>query len=166
MQNINSRPELRLEKTWIDWLLIGVGTAIVIINLLIVIYYYPDLPTRIPMHFNAKGEPDSWGEKTAVWLPLVINITLSWFVYWLASKPHWLNYPYEITTENARSAYTRMARALRAIGLSLIVLMSYISLNGLRVAYGLVSGIGTWLVPVLILSAGMLMAFMLYRKKS
>lgn len=132
----------------------------------VVLYYYPELPERIPMHFDVKGTPDSWGGKTSVWVPLLFNIPLSWFVFWLAGKPHWLNYPYEITPDNAESEYTRMSKALRVIGLSLVVLMSYISINGIRVAFGTASGMGSWLVPVLTLSVGILMAFMIYRKKS
>ena len=41
---------------WIAWL-IGI---------------YPELPERIPIHFNAAGEVDGWGKKGMIWtLPLI-----------------------------------------------------------------------------------------------
>ena len=35
-------------------------------------FHYSDLPTKIPIHYNAAGVPDGYGEKQDVWaLPLI-----------------------------------------------------------------------------------------------
>ena len=38
--------------------------ALTIAPVLLLVYYYPQLPERIPMHWNWKGEPDEWARKS------------------------------------------------------------------------------------------------------
>src|SRR5918911_2985092 len=38
--------------------------ALTIAPILLLVYYYPQLPERIPTHWNWKGEPDAWTQKT------------------------------------------------------------------------------------------------------
>lgn len=44
---------------------------------------YPDLPDRIPLHFDARGEPDRWGEPSLLsWLTLpLIGVGTVVFLY-------------------------------------------------------------------------------------
>lgn len=38
---------------------------------------YPSMPEEVPIHFNYKGEPDSWGSKsTYLWLTLLLSPAL------------------------------------------------------------------------------------------
>ncbi len=63
---------------------------------------YPRLPGRIPVHFNASGNPDCWAEKSrGLWfaLPIVaLGMTGLMYLMSLAVKgarrnPRWLNIP-------------------------------------------------------------------------
>jgi uncharacterized membrane protein len=38
--------------------------VLTIAPVLLLVYYYPQLPERIPMHWNWKGEPDEWARKS------------------------------------------------------------------------------------------------------
>jgi uncharacterized membrane protein len=38
--------------------------VLTITPVLVLVYYYPQLPERIPMHWNWKGEPDEWARKS------------------------------------------------------------------------------------------------------
>lgn len=38
--------------------------VLTIAPILVLVYYYPQLPERIPMHWNWKGEPDGWARKS------------------------------------------------------------------------------------------------------
>lgn len=49
-------------------------------------YLYPDLPSRIPTHFNLKGEADAWGGKESIFLAPSILGFVSLFVYLLMSN--------------------------------------------------------------------------------
>lgn len=33
---------------------------------------YPSLPEEIPMHYGLNGEPDRWGNKSEIWLIILI----------------------------------------------------------------------------------------------
>lgn len=61
-----------------DYTSIGLEIAVgltIIIPMLILIYYYPLLPDRIPVHWDWKGDPDRWAEKnffSVFFLPVVM----------------------------------------------------------------------------------------------
>lgn len=49
---------------------------LIFISLLATILFYPNLPEKIPLHWNVKGEIDSYGSKNFIFLtaflPLII----------------------------------------------------------------------------------------------
>ncbi|MDT4896786.1 MAG: hypothetical protein QOH25_1863 [Acidobacteriota bacterium] len=50
-----------------DYTNLALEIAIVILTIapiLVLVYYYPQLPERIPTHWNWKGEPDEWARKS------------------------------------------------------------------------------------------------------
>lgn len=50
-----------------DYTSLALEVAIVVLTIapvLLLVYYYPQLPERIPMHWNWKGEPDEWARKS------------------------------------------------------------------------------------------------------
>jgi uncharacterized membrane protein len=50
-----------------DYTNLALEAAIVVLTIapvLLLVYYYPQLPERIPMHWNWKGEPDEWARKS------------------------------------------------------------------------------------------------------
>lgn len=109
-----------IQKTWIDtWatVLSVVGLLLFIVLLFI---YWPQLPDSIPVHFNHKGEVDRWGGKaTLLILPGVALFTYSMLTM-VANWPAQMNYPVRITPENADRQY-RLARNLLAVMKTVIV---------------------------------------------
>jgi uncharacterized membrane protein len=50
-----------------DYTNLALEIAIVLLTIapvLVLVYYYPQLPERIPVHWNWKGEPDEWASKS------------------------------------------------------------------------------------------------------
>lgn len=50
-----------------DYTNLALEIALVVLTIapvLVLVYYYPLLPERIPMHWNWKGEPDEWARKS------------------------------------------------------------------------------------------------------
>ncbi len=52
----------------------------------LLIYYYPELPEKLPVHWNAKGEPDGWARKSflTVFLLPILGVYLN--IVFLAVK--------------------------------------------------------------------------------
>lgn len=51
-------------KDYTHWWLEVVIAGLVIAALAIGAYYYPQMPARMPVHFNATGAPDRWAQKS------------------------------------------------------------------------------------------------------
>jgi len=65
-------------------------TAVFLLLLLLpfayALYLYPNAPERVPIHFNASGEVDGWGDRDSLFIgPLILGI-VGVFVYFLISN--------------------------------------------------------------------------------
>lgn len=72
-----------------------------------VLVRYPSMPDTVPVHFAADGEADEWGSKsTVLWLSLIMLVCWCGF-HWLSyrSDSRWVNYPTEVTEDNAQTLY-------------------------------------------------------------
>lgn len=65
----------------------------------------PSMPEEIPMRYGFDGSIYAYGPPTsALWLSLLMAV-LVLFIAWFSTKPHWMNYPFTITEDNAEQAY-------------------------------------------------------------
>ena len=48
--------------------------AVLILNLVVTGYCYPQLPDQIPLHFDAYGEVDRWGGQNTIWLTALLPV--------------------------------------------------------------------------------------------
>lgn len=86
-------------------------------------------PENIPLHFNAQGEIDRWGESwTIIGLPL-IALVLYGLLTLIQHRPQWCNYPVKITNENREQANRQMSRIICHIKSLVICLFLYITLG-------------------------------------
>ena len=86
-------------------------------------------PENIPLHVNAQGEIDRWGESwTIIGLPL-IALVLYGLLTLIQHRPQWCNYPVKITNENREQAYRQMSRIICHIKSLVICLFLYITLG-------------------------------------
>lgn len=54
-----------------------------IIPLAYLTYLYPSLPDKVPTHYNISGKIDAYGEKTTIWIPVVIFSILNIGIHFL-----------------------------------------------------------------------------------
>lgn len=105
-------------------------TAICVLMLLaatiFVFVSWPQVPDKIPMHYNFAGEADGFGGKTS----LIILTVVAWLTFLIVSvstkNPEKWNMPVEVTEENKSRlfAITRaMMEALKLLTTILFVLM-------------------------------------------
>jgi uncharacterized membrane protein len=127
----------------------------IIIPTLVLIYYYPLLPERIPVHWNFLGQPDRWSEKNvfSVFLLPVLMVYMQG-LFWLL-KYGMLDVKMTLPAQRTEEFFALKEDSLK-ISMNLIdqirllqsILMGAISLNVLSAILG-----GGNLVKVIVVSA-------------
>ncbi len=124
---MTARPKVTLITEPIDWLLEALGVAALAWLILPVFSAWPDLPERVPTHFDFQGQPDGWGGRaTLIGLPIVggllyLGMTL------FGRFPRLHNFPFVINEVNVTYAYTRSVRMLRVLKILLASTFAIIS---------------------------------------
>lgn len=145
-----SRWELALE---------GLALAGLLAAVAIVVVQWRTVPERVPIHFGLSGHPDAYGDRSALWLLLFVQVTLYLLLTGVLHLPAGvLNIPAPVTHENA----PRLARSLRFMMRSLRVLVMGMIAHGTWLTVAVARGRATelspwwnlWLVALLVLVAG------------
>ena len=61
------RPRIKIKLSTIDYIVEIFGLLVLICIIIMPIYYFNDLPERLPSHFNAFGQPDSYSGRGMIW---------------------------------------------------------------------------------------------------
>lgn len=111
MKKASDRPRLALPRTPADWIAEAVAGLGLVLILAASAWLWPQLPERIPMHFDFAGNVNRYGSR-AVWflLPAVALVVYGALTL-LARVPHVFNFPVRITPNNAERQY-RLGRLL------------------------------------------------------
>ena len=97
---------------------------------------YQDLPKRVPIHFNMKGEVDGWGNKATLFaIPLTIIPAFA-VLFFLSRVPHTFNYSVKVTEENAPRLYHEMRLFVAWFNVEIAALMAFISIESIQLAKG------------------------------
>ncbi|NNG22132.1 SdpI family protein [Telluria aromaticivorans] len=74
MKDVKNKP------MWKRFLLLFLAVVVVTVNLVVAVY--PELPSLIPVHWNADGEADRWGPRSMVllYLAIMVGSGLLWLV--------------------------------------------------------------------------------------
>jgi uncharacterized membrane protein len=108
---------------------------------LVAAWNYPMLPERVPRHFNARGLPDAWGNKSSIWALPVIALPL----YALCTLPL-------ILTEIGRHpAPPTEAAVLAWLKAEMLLIFLWIEWRSVEVAYERATGLGAAFLPVTLL---------------
>lgn len=88
-----------------------------------------DNRAEVPLHFNAQGEVDRWGDASTALLLPAIALMLYGLLTWLQRHPRWCNYPVEITDANRESVYRQMSHIVGRIKTLVMCLFLYITMG-------------------------------------
>ena len=143
-----TRPKIRIKLTTADKAMELIGWFALITIWIIVISSYSNLPDTIPIHYNAVGKADGFGNKINILiLPLVATILFVGMT--IANKfPHIFNYPIKITEQNAFRQYTNATRMMRFLKLILVLIFGLITFKTTQSTGGNSSGLGIWFLPL------------------
>lgn len=99
------------------------------------VVHFHDLPKEIPIHFNAKGVPDSYATRIHSWgIPLIAT-----FLFFT------LNFPLR-----RMGIETHEKKVLFWMQVILMVIFCYIQYQSFLVALKRSAGLGTWFLPLTI----------------
>lgn len=96
-------------------MIISLPILFVLINCILVMASYEGLPETIPSHFNIEGEVDGYGDKSTIFIPLVIQLVVSILLLWIGNHPEKHNYMVAITDANRAEQYSLSSRLIRRL---------------------------------------------------
>lgn len=114
------------------------------------LYVFLKLPDRIPVHFNAIGQADRYGDKATLLVLPLLATALYMGITKINKYPHIFNYITKITESNAQTQYTLATRLLRFMKLSVLLLFSALIVLIYLTTIGVTSGLGVWFLPLFI----------------
>ncbi len=139
---------IKLELTATDKILEISGWIFLVGLWGIVVISYPELPETIPLHFNFKGIPDSYGDKTEIFIIPVIATLLFIGLTFLTKNSQFLNFPNKITKQNAPQNYLYATRMIRILKNTIPLVFGIIIIRTFQVSAGEADSLGHWFVPV------------------
>lgn len=144
---MQSRPQIPMPKTKQEWLLDVLSIAALVLTAAYLFITWPDIPDRVPIHFNFAGEPDGWGHKAMIPVLLALGVLMFSGLTLLRKIPHRFNYPVQITERNAERSYRLSIQLLSWMKLEISLLFSGLLWEMTHAALGYENGIGQWLMP-------------------
>lgn len=136
---------------------------LLIMTTLYTIYMYIQLPKKIPIHYNAAGVIDRYGNKFELFI-LLITIWAMYFGLSLVIRaPQFWNTGVNVTIENRDKVYRILKNMLEIIKMEIIIMFCYLIYNSTTL-YNL----SKWFIPVflILLFSTMLISFIILIKKT
>ncbi len=142
------RPKLHIEWSHMDYVMEALAFTGAVSGVLIAVAHFGELPDRIPIHFDGRGEPNGWGPRAAVWLIPLLGLGLYVMMTFMNRFPHTFNYPVKITAENAEYHYRLTTRLIRFLKTFICVAFALITWHIIAVAKGELAGLPGWFLWV------------------
>ncbi len=120
------RPRLEIDISPLE-IVANVVSLMGMILIVVVIYkYWPQLPDLVPSHFGLNGQPDAWTSKNSLPFFALIPLALYILLTVIGRKPHLCNYSVRLTKDNAVRLYAISVKFLAILKMILSWLFVYI----------------------------------------
>jgi len=144
--NPSERPKINPPLSVFDIILEGLAAVAIIYMLAQLIITWPKLPEEVPTHFNASGQADDWGGKSAMLILPMVALVMYAGLTILSRFPHLFNFPVPLTENNTVRQY-RLAKSLVSfVKLDVLAIFLYIQSFTIRTATGEATGLGVWFI--------------------
>jgi len=157
----NPRIHIKLTKT--DYLFEIIGLIGIVCLIALPIYFFNDLPSQIPKHFNALGQVDSYGSRGIIWLLPAIGLVLYTGLTFLNKVPFAFNYPTKVTKENAEKVYTIATRTVLLLKTIVILSFAFLNFKTIEIALNKSTEIGKLYLPIFLAVLTILTGTMIYK---
>jgi uncharacterized membrane protein len=161
MNTVDERHVIKIKLTSPDWALELIGVAVLILLIALPFIYLPQLPERIPTHFNGAGIPDGFGSRNSIWILPATGIFMYLLLTVVSAFPQIYNFPVKITQENALVQYRLATRFIRILKTVILVLFLFLCYQTINTALGKSLGLGKAFLPVfMILTFGSIIFYL------
>jgi len=141
--NDKKRPKLNISLKWKDKAIILIATIPIIIVLSYLKMIWSEIPEIIPTHFGFSGVPDAYGNKTSLFILIIIAVSLHLLLAVLSKFPEYYNYPVQITEKNAEPLYKIGRQSLLLIDLEISFFLSALTWQNVQASMGKIQGINS-----------------------
>lgn len=145
------RPIITLKKTLFERLIEYTSIIILILTWGFIFYFYSELENKIPVHFNASGKVDRYGDKQTIFLLPLISTVIFIGLSLISRYPHLFNYLKEITKENASQQYRNASNLLRKLNLIIVLVFAFLVYFTLDIRNTNSEDLGDWFLPAIII---------------
>lgn len=142
-----------------------VGYSSFAITIAFMIFGWNSLPERIPVHFNAAGEVDRYGNAIELLILPVIGILVGVAMEALERHPELHNYPARLNDSNRANFYLNSRKILNLTKNMIFIIFSIIILEMMSVAISKTALFGGWLLPVILILALGPMVYGLFQRR-
>ena len=147
---LEQRPVIELEKSAFQKIADVTAILSVIASIAYLIVKWSHLPETVATHFNLKSEPDGWGHKWMIVIPIIIGGVIWVGMHFLEKIPQSYNYLW-LTKENVQRQYKNAQQLVNAMKNFTLVFFSFTTFEFIRVSLGKKSLLGVWEMPVFLI---------------
>lgn len=148
---MEKRPVMQLAKSRIEIALDVISLLAILSMIAYVAYEWRNMPERMPMHFNGKGEIDGWGNKMSLMALPLIGVIIYVGLTLLSKIPHVYNYPSPITEQNARRQYQNARLLIHSMKTIILILFAFIEWSIIQSAKEGTAELNGWVLGLLLL---------------
>lgn len=145
------RPKINPPLTKTDIVLEALAGICLIYMIGELIVEYPTLDQQVPLHFNATGAADNWGNKLSLLSLSIINLVMYAGLTLLNKYPFIFNFPFAITVENASKQYGLAKSMIIQLKTGLVFIFGYIQHQMILLAQHDAGGLGIFFIAVVFL---------------
>ena len=136
----------------------ALALAGLVLQMVLVGTYWHVLPSQVPMHFDARGAVDSYGDKSTLLILAGVTAGLYVLLTVVSFFPRYFNYSVEVTPGNRGRLETIATEMLGWMKAEFTWLFAYIAWATIRVATGRAAGLGWAFLPVMLAVIGVTIA--------
>ncbi|WBV54923.1 hypothetical protein AAEU33_06540 [Chryseobacterium sp. Chry.R1] len=90
---------------------------------------YDSIPEIIPIHGYGKNT-DGFGSKMFLFFPIILNLILLLFIWWIIKSPHKINFSFEIKEDEKARTYATAQMVLVIVSIFITVILTLLLFSG------------------------------------
>ncbi|MEG0314999.1 MAG: DUF1648 domain-containing protein [Erysipelotrichaceae bacterium] len=96
--------------------------SFITISIIILLLTYNYIPNKLPTHYDFFGNPDAWGDKSSIWVIIIVVIVLNIILHIVGMFPQTWNIPIELNDSNRSIVYELLSNMLSVLRLEMTIM--------------------------------------------